>query len=60
MEKENHGLNELYKYAYSNPEPYSDRLRSTNVDTFERSYTFSIKEQAFVLDKTLDPKDWWM
>ena len=60
MEKENHGLNQLLKYANSYTEPYSDRLRSTNVDTFKRSYTFSTKEKEFVRDTTLDSKDWWM
>ena len=56
MEKENHGLNELYKYAYSNSMPYEDRLRSTNVDTFKASYSFStnylpFKEQLILILK---------
>ena len=60
MEKVNHGLNELYKYAYSNSMTYEDRLRSTNVDTFKASYSFSTKSQEFIRDTTLDSKDWWM
>ena len=44
MEKENHGLNELYKYAYSNPDPYEDRLRSTNVKEFTRDTTLDNKD----------------
>ena len=58
MEEKNLGLKQLFKYANSHTKPYKDQLRSTNVDTFKRSYTFSIKDQEFVLDTTLDNKDW--
>ena len=39
---------------------YRDRLRSTNVREFTPdSIVSKIKEQEFVRDTTLDPKDWW-
>ncbi len=59
MENENHGLRQLYAYAFESNIPYKDRLRSTNVQLYEDDDTLLPKEKEFVRDTTLDPKDWW-
>ena len=43
MEKDNPGLDQLYEYVRQYPEPYQDRLRSTNVKEFIRDTTLDNK-----------------
>ena len=50
------GLEELCQYARSQPQPYEDRLRSTNVREFTKTEILVAKKKEFVRDTTLDPK----
>jgi hypothetical protein len=62
--KVNHGVNALWKVAYTDFKPYTDRLRSTNTPEFTRdtlldkkpdtfAKTVSAPHEKFIQDKKL-------